>query len=274
METDPQRVRERAYFHFENQTGANWSSPDCNWLEAEAEEAALELAKLIQPYVCALLCHRGDPSDPSGVFAGGTGTFIDTGRARFILTAEHVVKELFSEGTRAILTAGNEVTPLDISDWASRVSSDAEYDLATIGLPDDFDPACFGRQYHRPFEWHAPRATKGEVAVFLGYPGLHRQIVEKGLKLHLTPFCDFVTSASDRHFVLADEESERVSSNLSGSPGLQAFGPIGGVSGSGVFVNRNERLVLVGVLYEASEGVDAIAFATHVDRIDRFGVVS
>src|SRR5579863_10348481 len=38
---DKNRIRVRAYFHFENQTGQHWQYPVSNWLQAEQEEQAL-----------------------------------------------------------------------------------------------------------------------------------------------------------------------------------------------------------------------------------------
>src|SRR5690606_33265088 len=140
---------------------------ESNWLQAEVEERLLEMVSRLQPYVCALLCHRGDPHDPAGVFAGGSATFIDTGVAKFLLTAEHVTRELFSPGTRALLVAGNGTTPLDISHLVDAVSADRGSDIATIQLPDDFDLEPLQRRFCRIDPWPAPRARKGEVAAFL-----------------------------------------------------------------------------------------------------------
>jgi hypothetical protein len=38
---DENRIRVRAYFHFENRTGKHWQDPVSNWLQAEQEEQAL-----------------------------------------------------------------------------------------------------------------------------------------------------------------------------------------------------------------------------------------
>ena len=39
---DEDRIRVRAYFHFEDQTGRNWAYPVSNWLQAAEEERAIE----------------------------------------------------------------------------------------------------------------------------------------------------------------------------------------------------------------------------------------
>lgn len=38
-------IRTRAYFHFANRTGTQWQDPTSNWIQAEAEEKALAVAK-------------------------------------------------------------------------------------------------------------------------------------------------------------------------------------------------------------------------------------
>src|SRR5690554_2860601 len=178
-----EHVRVRAYFHFENRTGRTWMNSEENWLQAEEEESLLQIVSQLQPYVCALLCHRGDPDDPSGVFTGGSATFIDTGSAKFLLTAEHVTRELFGTGTRALLAAGNGTTPLDISHLRLGVSADPKTDIATVRLPDNFDLSPLQRKFCRLASWPPERARKGEVAAFLGYPGLHRRPEDTGLRL-------------------------------------------------------------------------------------------
>jgi hypothetical protein len=39
---DEDRIRVRAYFHFENRTGRNWADPVSNWLQAAEQERAIE----------------------------------------------------------------------------------------------------------------------------------------------------------------------------------------------------------------------------------------
>src|SRR5262249_27839033 len=135
-----------------------------------------------------------------------------------------------------------------------------------------FDPSLIQRRFLQMDSWPPPRVTKGEVAFFLGYPGLHRKVGPGQVRLFLMPFCDFVTSVSDRQFKFVDEDGERVSFNFS-QEDLQPFGPTGGVSGSTVFANRDGRLVPVGVLYEGGDGPDAFFFVTHIDRIQANGEI-
>lgn len=270
MNVDPEKVRTRAYFHHLNGTGCSRDDAVANWLQAEYEQRLFEVALRIQPYVCALLCADENHRGPEGILTGGTGTFIATTEGRFILTAEHVTTALFRPGIRALMTVGNGKSPTDISHLRDRVSADVTADIAAISLPEDFDIDSAERRFCRVPEWPTPRAAKGEVAFFLGYPGLHRRIEDGGVHLGLAPFCDFVSSVSERHFVLADEELERVVADFSQAQ-LTPFGSLGGVSGSAVFVNRAGALVPVGVIYEAGHGMNTFVFATHADRISAAG---
>jgi hypothetical protein len=270
---DPERIRVRAHFHYENGTGSNPKDELSNWLQAEGEERLLEVAKLVQPHVCALLCLLLGRDDPAGIVAGGSATFVDTGSARLIVTAEHVAEAIFAPGMRAILAAGNGTTPIDISHLRDRVASDRDADVAAICLPDDFDVTPLQRRFLRVSAWPPARARKGDLAFFLGYPGLHREVVPGGLRLFLTPFCDFVTSVIDRQFYLVDENLERLAANLSGQD-LVPFGPVGGLSGSVVFANRDGTLEPVGILKQGGEGVDAMFFVAHIDLIQANGDVA
>src|SRR5947208_12949825 len=97
--------------------------------------------------------------------------------------------------------------------------------------------------------------------MFVGFPGLHRKVFAASVVNHFTPFCDFVSSSSERQFVMADESGARVVSRFRAY--LASFGPTGGVSGSPVFVVRGRRLVLAGVLTEGGDGHRTPFFAAH-----------
>ena len=266
------QIRVRAYFHFVNKTGWHWQDPVSNWVQAELEEKLLAVTPYLMPYVCAILGLQSGRTDPHGIVAGGSGTFFRTRRAQFLVTAQHVVDGLFRDGVHALLVAGNGTQPIDISHLRDRIYVDRSADIATIALPDDIDISTIQRSFVEMKSWPPLRALKGEIAYFLGYPGLHRKPGLNSVKLHLTPFCDFVTSVSDRQFYLVDENLERLASKFT-QEDLEPFGPTGGLSGSSVFVNRDGTLVPVGVLYEGGDGIDTMFFVTHMDRINEDGSI-
>ncbi len=193
-----------------------------------------------------------------------------TDTARFLLTARHVV-----EGYRgklvAALGAPNGQNPTDITHWRI-IDESRALDVATIEVPRGFDERSIGKVSLRATIPLA-RAQQGDSVTFFGFPGLHRrhETEPRGVRLALDGFSDFVVSASERGFVIADERGERqVFEYVEGLPPL---GPTGGVSGAGVFVRRGDALALCGVVYEGSPGTDAWFWAAHADFLRADGTL-
>ncbi len=193
-----------------------------------------------QPHVLSILLL--DPAvglhDPACIVDQGTAVLLRTDTARFLLTARHVV-----EGYRgklvAALGAPNGQNPTDITHWRI-IDESRALDVATIEVPRGFDERSIGKVSLRATIPLA-RAQQGDSVAFFGFPGLHRrhETEPRGVRLALDGFSDFVVSASERGFVIADERGERqVFEYVEGLPPL---GPTGGVSGAGVFVRRGAR---------------------------------
>lgn len=240
-------------------------------METQEELAQAKLqaaAQLILPFVVAVQALRRSDESPAGIIAGGTGCLVDTGRARFVLTAKHVADEISTSGVKGIV-CGHGTAPIDISSW-QLIDSDADIDIATFAIPDGFSPSSINKEFYVCHSWPASRATRGELAIFVGLPGIHRMLVPGGVLNHVTPVCDSVSSASNRHFVLADENGRQT---FEYKTGLPPFGPTGGVSGAPVFINRNKSLELCGVLYEGGETEQATFFAAHADFVKPDGTI-
>jgi hypothetical protein len=198
---------------------------------------------------------------PAGILAGGTGALIETPARRFILTAAHVVRALGGNRVTALLSGGGGSNPVDISAWR-QIAIDDDLDIGTIAIPPEFDPTPLGKTFYAPKPaWALANAVRGDVAFFVGFPGLHRQVFTAAVVNNASPFCDFVSSASERQFVMADEKGERVVARY--REHLAKFGPTGGISGAPVFVPRGRRLTLAGVLKEGGEGHATTFFAAH-----------
>lgn len=233
------------------------------WVEA--------IARRLLRHVVPLQVLDAKNLTPAGILAGGTGGLVKTERRRFVLTAAHVAEALKREGVLGLLSGGGGSNPVDISSW-SVIASDDDLDLATIAVPESFDPAPLQKMFYAPTAWAPPRANREDVAFFVGFPGLHREIFTASVLNHAAPFCDFVSSSSDRHFVLADQEGERVV--LEYKKQLAQFGPTGGVSGSPVFISTGGELVLAGVLKEGGEGHDTVFFAAHAGYVRPDGEIA
>ncbi|WP_441286475.1 hypothetical protein ACSRUE_29410 [Sorangium sp. KYC3313] len=225
----------------------------------------LDIAQALLPNVVAVQVLSAANPTPTGVVAGGTGCLVNLGERPFVLTARHVAVAWDRQGRDGQLgILGGMGTPLDITAWQI-IDEDEALDLATIASPRSFDARDIGKTFYRPESWPPVRARRGEVAAFVGYPGLHRQPSARGLENRVAPFIDFVSSSSGRHFLMVDEEEERVVATF--LQGLAPFGPTGGVSGAPVFINRDGRMVLAGVIYEGGETERATFFAAHADFV-------
>lgn len=236
--------------------------------EQVAQEILLKAANMVLPYVVAVQALRRSDRSPTGIAAGGTGCLVDTGSTRFLLTAKHVADEISTPEVIGII-CGHAAQPVDISSWRL-IDSDVDVDIATIAIAEDFDPTILNKEFYKPARWPPPRAVRGELAIFVGFPGIHRITAPEGVHNNVTPVCDSVSSSSNRHFVLADEDGRK---SFEYKTGLPPFGPTGGVSGASVFINRNQSFELCGVVYEGGETEQATFFAAHAEFVRADGTI-
>ena len=83
-------------------------------------------------------------------------------------------------------------------------------------------------------------------------------------------FCDFVTSVSERHFLLCDET---ISRQLIEYKKQDEIDKLGGLSGCPAFISRNGHDDLAGFVYESSDGITATIFIAHADFIKQDGTI-
>ena len=146
-----------------------------------------------------------------------------------------------------------------MTDWTLQLSSQ---------IPDDFDTSSIGKACYPAQRWPPDRARVRERAIFVGFPGIHRQQVQGAVVQGTGLFHDKVASSSSRHFVIAHEETRSV---YKFDESLADFGPTGGVSGAPVFLEREDGLELCGHIYEGGDSSEATFFAAHSDFIDEYG---
>jgi len=145
-------------------------------------------------------------------------------------------------------------------------------DLATFALQHPEQVGLIGKSYFPEATWPPARPTAETTAVVVGFVGEHRQIGQQSLNISLSVICDKVTSVSDRHFVLVDEDRTRVSVKM--NPTLGELGDLGGMSGSPAFaVGINGEPSFAGLLYEAGESKEATVFAVHADFLTADGKI-
>jgi len=234
-------------------------------LPDQTEEAVAHLRmNRILVHVVSILMTQAD--SPGALSAAGSGCLVQLPERAVILTAAHVVARMQHQGTRTYI--GGNGTPVEISSWPV-LGIDNGVDIATIGIPDGFDPAVIRSRLYVPPEWPPTRAQPENAVVMVGFPSEHRIPVGDILMSHGAMFVDFVSSSSTLQFVTAPKDMDRKSSSM--TERLHTIAATGGMSGCPMFVGGyREKPQLRGVLKEGGNGPNAVLFGVHTDfvRID------
>lgn len=254
-------------------------SNECSGEMPPAEKAKMQqLCGVLAQHVSALLLWDTRDVSPAGIVDSASCGLIDTGTTRLVVTAAHVVSRFLElralHPEMQLLLAGHGCPFQDLSEWPV-LDISTSLDITALSPPPSFEAAAIGKAFFVSHRWPPPRVGRGELCCFVGFPGLHRYISLRGVEVAMSPVVDFVTSSSQRHFIMADEEMERVGCRM--APNLAEFGPLGGLSGAPVFVNRQLdgplQLEFCGVMYEASDlgGIHATMLVTHADHLSDDG---
>ncbi len=248
-----------------------------NDYDNELSKQLYQLGLELKPYIISLLFYPNPNSGPSEYIDGGTAGFLDTGKRKILITADHVIKGFENERKNRpesilVLAGGDDNTkPQIISDW-SVIERNKERDIATIEIPDNFSASEIGKTYIKPKSWPPERVKEGEVALLAGYPGILRKASQRGLELRIATAKLPITSVSERRFLLADSMDEREIFDYIGS--LPKLSSLGGMSGSPVFVSRDSSYELVGVLYQGRGGAKGPIFVAHIEIINDDGTIN
>lgn len=234
-------------------------------LPDQTEEAVAHLRmNRILVHVVSILMIQAD--SPGALSAAGTGCLVKLPERAVILTAAHVVVRMQTEGTRTYI--GGNGTPVEITSWPV-LGIDNVVDIATIGIPEGFDPALIRSKFYVPPEWPPTRAQPENAVIMVGFPSEHRIPVGDMLMSHGAMFVDFVSSSSTLQFVTAPRDMDRKSSSM--TERLRTIAATGGMSGCPMFVGGyREKAQLRGVLKEGGDGPNAVLFGAHTDfvRVD------
>ena len=198
-----------------------------------------------------------------GCITGGTAFFIGSGQQRFLVTAEHVIREikkLRGERDIVVLLCGVNSPPTEISSWPIH-SYDEFVDICTIRVPDEFDLNNIEKKFF-PFPDEFVEVEKGDNVLMLGYPAAHRHCASDTVNTRCLPHLVSVTNIGPRYFTLADEYNKR---EISINPELLEYPKhLGGMSGSPVFrVKRNSEPQFVGVFFGGGDGIHGVCFCSH-----------
>lgn len=204
---------------------------------------------------------------------GGTCFFVKSEYGFFLITAEHVYREVAGCGDDKIplVLAPNGALPVDISGW-QLVSSCSFLDIAVVKIPEDFELKSIEKDAFTYRSSPDTRVVAQESVFFVGFPGEHRDADRKNFIARMLPCMDFVTTVNDRAFFMSDETLERKSTSF--EPGIDKIDSFGGLSGSPMLVVRDGNFELVGVFIEGGfqeQGIHAPFRGAHFDFINSDG---
>jgi hypothetical protein len=242
-----------------------------------SQDTTIALLREFSPFVSMLFFAPADHLTPQAVMFNGTAAFVDTGERKLVLTNSHVYRrfrELRSETPKLamFLTGSHKTQVLELKDAHVVDDGGSAVDLAAFAFEHPEQVGMIGKSYFRAPVWPPARPTPKTTAALIGFAGEHRQVGKDSLKINLSVFRDKVTSVSDRHFVLVDEERARISMKV--NPTLGELGDLGGMSGSPAFaVGADGKRSFAGLLYEAGEGKEAMIFAVHADFLTAEGKI-
>lgn len=241
-------------------------------------KANRELIAQFGVYVGALVFVRGRSGDPSSVITNGTVSFIDTGKARIIVTCAHVIETFrkmksVDQDYRMVITGGKKKV-LEIDEKQLIECGDpSEIDFATFQLQDPSAVEALGKKWNSCAEWPPARAVTGNRSIFVGYPSLDLLEVPDGVEYNLAIFNDFITSVNPREFTMADPFKQRVVAKM--NERLTSFRELSGMSGSAAYqVSSENNAELAGFVSRSGSGVNAPVFLVHSDFINSDGTLN
>lgn len=183
---------------------------------------------------------------------------------RFLITADHVVREIDSlrkPHALVVLLGGVGAPPVDISSWGV-IDRCPNVDICTIQIPPEFDPIVLNKAFFSLSNWPLPSAIVGDRVLIVVYPAAHRQVTHSTINTRALLVGDYVTDVGPRRFTVADEHDGReVLINLQN---LSFPLHLGGMSGAPAFgLNDPAKPQLLGVFSEGTDGLRGAYLCAH-----------
>jgi len=238
------------------------------------EDALKHNTEQVQPCIAPLMIYpKKDDLGADESLRGGTCFFVRSEFGLFLITADHVYREVEACGDESIplILAPNASQPVDISDW-KLASSCSFLDIAVVKVPEGFELESIGKDAFTYRSSPDARVAVQESVFFVGFPGELRCADRKTFIARMLPCMDFVTTVNDRAFFMSDEALERKSTSF--EPGIEKIESFGGLSGSPMLVVRDGNFELVGVFIEGGfqeEGIHSPFRGAHFDFINPDG---
>ncbi len=235
-------------------------------MSGESELLRDSFAKHMGPFTVMLAITEGADSTPTRVRNNGSGTLINTGQGRFLITNDHVYQAFQDRGGAKLLMSVKGGF-IDISNMVV-VDRDHDFDLAVLCVPEDLIHR-HGKMFS-PWPFWPPRRPENGMGAFIyGYPGLGREVLDDSLGIRPALVGMRVASAGERHFILADVYNDIENSP---PPGAKELTDLGGMSGSAVYVmpQTKDDLFLGGFMFQANSLGILVSYA---DRIRADGTI-
>lgn len=197
----------------------------------------------------------GVTASATSVDHNGTGTLIDTGRRKILVTARHVivkVREVRAEHPEAgfAVNLGNGTTPFFPE--FEVIDEDADLDLAVVSFPHLHRWTGHTKRYFPVRQWPIPVPRRGDAITIVGFPGCERRPYETFGSFSPVGIGMVVSNEPGRHIVLADESGTLTTykNGLAEPGGIEP----GGMSGSAGFFFQGDWFHLAGFVYEGRPG--------------------
>jgi hypothetical protein len=242
-----------------------------------ARIVGLNVIEILSPFTVMLAFTKTENPGATDVFNNGTGSLVDTGQRKLLVTNHHVYEEFEKwrsevPCTRLVMSGVDGRPFVDISGQPC-IDSDESYDLAVLAI----SPAIVeqqGKKFYPASAWPPQRPKEGTRVVIVGYPGQGRHAQESDT-LVVMPLSvgRTVTSVSDRHFLMADETQDAYTHAPEGQRLPTSYG---GISGSAAYSvhrirNRSDEYHLCG--FVKAEGFDHTILVAHADHINADGTI-
>jgi Trypsin-like peptidase domain len=203
----------------------------------------------------------------------GTGSLVDTGAAKFLVTNYHVYNhfkdlQLNNPESRLMMSGANNINYINIS-TVDPVDTDDQRDLAVLKIP-ELTVRQLGKEFFKCATWPPPRPEEGMSVVVYGYPveGREPHGDEMGARANLLGMT--IWDVTNDLFTAIHHSDDVVRTTPQGA---QPLTKLCGMSGGAVYVLREpEGLVLAGFMYKASKTMDQI-LATHAGHINADGTI-
>jgi Trypsin-like peptidase domain len=242
-----------------------------------ARITGLKVLELLAPFTVMLAITKIENPAAPDVFRNGTGTLVDTGQRKLLVTNHHVY-EKFEECRREaphtrLVMSGVDGQPFANISGETLIASDETRDLAVLAISPSIVEQL-GKRFYRATAWPPRRPEVGARVVLVGYPAQGRHALGSG-SLGVMPLSigRTVTSVGDRHFLMANETQDSYAHAPDGHEPVTDYGGISGSAAYSVYrlPDKREELYLCGFAKEA--GFNNTILVAHADFINADGSI-